>query len=462
VKVWQWLELRLELSETVKPLLEHPIPLALERPVGWFYVLGASVLTAFVIQVASGVALAMTYVPSSEHAYDSLKFISETAVLGRFIRGVHWFGACAMAILIVAHVTRVFLMGAYKFPREVNWLSGSLLFVATTVMAFTGQTLRWDQDAFWSLVVGAEQAARTPILGDLLTRFIVGGNAVNGATVTRIFATHVFVLPAAIALLVLLHLYLVVKRGISEPPRTDEPVDRSYKERYEALIAHGRPYFPYAAWRDAVAAATVIGVVTVLAILIGPPQLGEPPDPSITVADPRPDWFFIGYFAILALMPKGAEAVLIIGIPALIISFLFALPFVRPLGQRAPSRRPLALMAALLFIGGYAALTVVGYQAYWVPLKLEGASLPASVTRDLSGDAADGARLFIDRSCWSCHMIDGSGGRRGPDLTHVAARLSPDRMITRIASGGPGMPDYAGALSREDLARLVAFLETRH
>ena len=459
--VWRWLELRLELGETLGPLLAHPIPLALDRRVGWFYVLGFSVLTAFVIQVASGVALAMTYVPSSEDAYDSLRFISDAAVLGRFIRGVHWFGACAMAVLIVAHVARVFLMGAYKFPREVNWLSGSLLFVATALMAFTGQTLRWDQDAFWSLVVGAEQAARTPIIGDLLTRFIIGGDAVNGATVTRVFATHVFVIPVAIAALVALHLYLVVKRGISEPPRADEPVDRAYKDRYEALIAHGRPYFPYAAWRDTAAAATVIGVVTLLALVVGPPHIGEPPDPSIVVADPRPDWFFVGYFTILALMPKGAEAALIIGIPALIIAFLFALPFARPFGQRHPMRRPLAVAAAAVFIGGYAALTVVGYQAYWVPLKLKDANLPAEVTSRLSGEAADGARLFIDRSCWSCHMIDGSGGRRGPDLTHVAARLDRDRLITRIASGGPGMPDYAAVLSREDLSRIVAFLETR-
>ena len=460
--VWRWLETRLELAETLGPLLEHPVPLALDRRVGWFYILGASVLTAFVIQVASGVALAMTYVPSSGDAYDSLKFITETAALGRFIRGVHWFGACAMALLIVAHVTRVFLMGAYKFPREVNWLSGSLLFLLTALMAFTGQTLRWDQDAFWSLVVGAEQAARTPLIGDLLTRFIIGGDTVSGATVTRVFATHVFVVPVAIAALVTLHLYLVVKRGISEPPRADEPVDRSYKERYEALIKHGRPYFPYAAWRDALAAFAVIAIVTALAIVVGPPQLGEPPDPSVIVADPRPDWFFIGYFAILALMPKGAEAVLIIGIPALIIAFLFALPFARPFGQRHPARRPLAVMAAVLFIGGYTALTITGYQAYWVPKKLDGAALPASVTKDLRGDAAEGARLFIDRSCWSCHMIDGSGGRRGPDLTHVAARLNEDRLVTRIASGGPGMPDYAGTLSREDMARLVAFLQTRH
>jgi ubiquinol-cytochrome c reductase cytochrome b subunit len=160
-------------------------------------------------------------------------------------------------------------------------------------------------------------------------------------------------------------------------------------------------------------------------------------------------------------MPKGAEAVLIIGIPLVIVAFLFALPLVRPFGQRHPLRRPLAVCAAALFIGGYAALTVVGYQAYWVPLRVEGASLPASVTSTLQGDAAAGARLFIDRSCWSCHTIDGSGGRRGPDLTHVAARLDRARLVTRIAAGGPGMPDYAGILTSDDLARLVAFLETR-
>jgi len=461
VSAWRWLEERLELGDTLGPLLRHPIPRALEGRIGWAYVLGASILTAFAVQVVSGVALAMTYVPSTESAYDSLRFITDAATLGRVVRGIHWFGASAMVLLLLAHVTRVFLMGAYKYPREVNWLSGSLLFLATALMAFTGQTLRWDQDAFWSLVVGAEQAARTPLVGDWLTRLIVAGDRVGGATLTRVYATHVFLVPAVIGLLALLHVYLVVKRGISEPPRVDEPVDRAYKARYETLILHGVPYFPNAMWRDALAGCVLVAIVLVLAGVFGPPQLGKPPDPGIVVADPRPDWFFIGYFTVLALMPPGAEAILIVGIPLLVVAFLFALPFVRPFGQRHPMRRPFALAAAVFVIGGYAALSAAGAEAYWVPLRSDGAALPAAVTAPLRDDARAGAALFVDRSCWSCHVVEGSGGRRGPDLTHVAARLDHDALVARIANGGPGMPGYAAALGSDDLGKIVAFLLTR-
>ena len=160
-------------------------------------------------------------------------------------------------------------------------------------------------------------------------------------------------------------------------------------------------------------------------------------------------------------MPPGAEAVLIVGLPLAILAFLFALPFARPFGQRHPMRRPLAIVAVALFVGGYAAFTAAGVESFWVPLRVEGASLPPAVTDTLQGRAREGAGLFVERSCWSCHMVDGSGGRRGPDLTHVAARLDHDSLVARIANGGPGMPGYAAALQADDVERLVAFLLTR-
>src|SRR5438552_896652 len=135
---------RVELEGTVLAVLRHPVPRALERPVGWFYVFGAATLAIFIVQIATGVALAMTYVPAPNSAYDSLQFISHEATLGSLIRGIHYFGAGAMVVLVLVHMTQVYLFGAFKFPREVNWLSGSLLLLCTLAMAFTGQLLRWD------------------------------------------------------------------------------------------------------------------------------------------------------------------------------------------------------------------------------------------------------------------------------------------------------------------------------
>jgi len=205
-RVVTWLGERFELEDSVMAVLRHPVPRELERPVGWWYVLGSATLAVFIAQVVTGVGLAMTYVPAPNSAYDSLQFISHGASLGAVVRGMHYFGAGAMVILVLAHMTQVYLFGAFKFPREANWLTGSLLLLATLAMAFTGQLLRWDQDAFWAVVVAAEQAARAPIIGEWLTRLIVAGNNVGGATLTRFYATHVFLIPAAIFGLVGMHL----------------------------------------------------------------------------------------------------------------------------------------------------------------------------------------------------------------------------------------------------------------
>lgn len=461
--IGRWIALRFELDDSVGAVLRHPVPAALDGPVGWWYVFGSATLAIFIVQVVTGVGLAMTYVPAPNSAYESLQFISSEAVLGHVVRGIHYFGAGAMVVLVLVHMTQVFLFGSYKFPREANWMSGSLLLLATFAMAFTGQLLRWDQDAFWSIVVAAEQAARTPLIGGFLASLVVAGQNVGGATLTRFYATHVFLIPAAIFGLLALHLYLVVKRGISEPPVAGEPVDpRSAIPRYRALLRTGMPFYPDAAWRDAVVSFGAVVVVVVLAVVAGAPLLGRPPDPTIVVADPRPDWYFLGYFALLAVIPKGLESVVIIGLPALAFGFLFLLPLIRPRGERHPARRPLALAAVGLGVVVYGALTVAGLASPWVPVSTEGATLPPAVLSGLSAEETAGARLFVSASCFACHAIGGAGGRRGPDLSTVGARRTADQLTTTILTGqGEAMPSFAGALTPPQLAELVAFLRTR-
>ncbi len=456
-----WLGERFELEDSVMAVLRHPVPRELERPVGWWYVLGSATLAIFVMQVVTGVGLAMTYVPAPNSAYDSLQFISHDATLGAVVRGMHYFGAGAMVILVLAHMTQVYLFGAFKFPREANWLTGSLLLLATLAMAFTGQLLRWDQDAFWAVVVAAEQAARAPLLGEWLTRLIVAGNNVGGATLTRFYATHVFLIPAAIFGLIGMHLYLVVKRGISEPPVPGLPVDRpSYRARYAEMLRRGIPFWPDSAWRDAVAAAVVVLAVVLLAAILGAPNLSKPADPTNVVADPRPDWYFLGYFAILALIPPATEALVIVGLPLFAFTFLFLVPLLWPDGERHWSRRPAAIAAVALPFIAYASLTVAGLESPWVP-KLEGGTLPAAVTQGLGDAERRGADLFVSKACFACHAIDGAGGRRGPDLSHVGSRMSRDQITARIATGGGGMPSFAGSITPAELDDLTAFLQSR-
>ena len=462
-RVLRWLALRFEPEDSIVAVLEHPVPAALAGPVGWWYVFGSATLAIFIVQVVTGVGLAMTYVPAPNSAYESLQFISTEATLGRVVRGIHYFGAGAMVVLVLVHMTQVFLFGSYKFPREANWMTGSLLLLATLAMAFTGQLLRWDQDAFWSVVVAAEQASRAPVIGGFLATLVVAGQNVGGATLTRFYATHVFLIPGAIFGLIGLHLYLVVKRGISEPPVAGERVDpRTYLARYAGLLRRGIPFYPDAAVRDVVVSFIAIVAVVGLAVIAGAPMLGKPPDPTIIVADPRPDWYFIGYFALLAIIPKGLESLIIIGLPLLAVLFLFVLPLLRPAGERHPSRRPAAVAAVGLGAIVYGALTVVGFQSPWVPVRADGASLPPAVLAGLDPARANGARLFVAKDCFSCHRIAGAGGRRGPDLSAIGSQRSAEQLTTTILNGAAdAMPSFAGALGPQELADLVSFLTSR-
>jgi ubiquinol-cytochrome c reductase cytochrome b subunit len=456
-RFYKWLDERLGISTVILPIIEHPVP-----DTDWWYVLGSATLIAFVNQVLTGVALAMSYVPAPNSAYDSLNFITHEAVLGSLLRGIHYFGASAMVILIAAHAAHAFLIGSYKFPRELNWFTGTLLLFLTLGMAFTGQLLRWDQDAYWAVVVAAEQVGKTPLIGDQLAELVVAGQTVGGATLTRFYATHVFVIPALMFLLIATHLYLVIQVGVSEVPTPGEPVDpATYQKRYHDLLEReGIPFFPDAAWKDVVFAVAVGAIVILLSTVVGPPELGLPADPTIIQAYPRPDWYFLWYFALLALIPNTVENLFILGFPLTVGIIFLILPFVANRGERSPQRRPWAIAIVGIAALGIAVLVRQGQIAPWSPAQ-NVPPLPASVTANLTPQEQHGALVYQRAGCSSCHAIAGVGGIKGPDLTYVASRLSSGQITARILAGGNGMPAYAGNLSATDTTDVVAFLETR-
>ena len=227
-KVGKWLDERVDLKGLRHSLLDRPVP----RRLTWWHTLGSATLAVFLVQVVTGIVLAMYYSPSPDHAYESIRYLETSIASGTVVRGIHHWGASAMVALTVAHMIRVFTMGAYKYPREVNWLFGVGLLFIVLGFGFTGYLLPWDQKAYWATEVGTNIAGTTPIIGGQLTTLLRGGSQQGAATLTRFYSLHVLLLPAFLILIVGLHLFLVVRQGVAPraaeleknaPNRTSDP-----------------------------------------------------------------------------------------------------------------------------------------------------------------------------------------------------------------------------------------------
>src|SRR5438874_2991849 len=247
--VSDWLDQRLQLGASIRATMAHPVP---RETASWFYVFGSAALTVFVLQIVTGILLALVYVPSAGEAWSSLQILNHDVSLGWFIRAVHGWGSNFMIAIVLIHMVQVFLFGAYKFPRELTWIVGILLLLLTLGMAFTGQVLRFDQDAYWGLGIGASISSRTPILGPWIVKLLLGGPIIAGATLSRFFALHVFVIPGSLIAFVALHLLLVLKLGINEWPMPGRVVRRAtyVKEYHELTRKDGVPFVPGAVAKD--------------------------------------------------------------------------------------------------------------------------------------------------------------------------------------------------------------------
>ena len=278
-RILAWLEARLSLRDSVGPMLMHPIPRGAAGPMGWWYVFGSASMTLLGIQILSGIGLSLVYVPTADQAYESLVYLNYQQPLGWFLRSLHYWSGSAMVIMVVVHMVQVFLHGAFKYPRELNWLTGVLLLLVTLGMAFTGQVLRWDADAYWGVGVGASMAGRVPVLGPYLVDLLLGGPIIGADTLSRFFALHVFVIPGALLAFLAAHLWLVLKRGISAPPIPGKTVDpRTYQEEYEKeLKKEGVPFFGEALLKDALFSSLTVIVIVVLAAIAGPKGPGACP-----------------------------------------------------------------------------------------------------------------------------------------------------------------------------------------
>src|SRR5438552_11483834 len=215
ITVVDWLDERTSLSPGIRWLLFRKVP----RGINWAYTLGSATLFAFLSQAVTGVFLAMYYRPDpSGGAYESIRHVTNEVFLGQFVRGMHKWGSSVMVVLVFLHMGRTFLFGAYKYPRELNWVIGVVLLVLTLVMAFTGYLLPFDQPSNWATIVGLNINGSGPLLGPYLSDFLRGGGEFGATTLSRFYAIHMLLVPGLIVALIGAHLYLVTKLGTTAPP----------------------------------------------------------------------------------------------------------------------------------------------------------------------------------------------------------------------------------------------------
>jgi len=212
-----WLDERFAWRQAWRAIFLRKIP-----HVNWLYTLGSATLFVAVLQVVTGILLTLYYVPTPDHAYDSVMYITTQLPAGWLIRGLHHWGASAMVVLTALHLLRVFFFGAYKYPREVTWLTGVGLLLVVVGFGFTGYLLPWDQKAYWATTVGTRIAGVAPVIGPWILKIARGGADLSAVTLARFFGTHVWVLPAALLSLIGIHLYLVIHIGISGVPKREE------------------------------------------------------------------------------------------------------------------------------------------------------------------------------------------------------------------------------------------------
>jgi menaquinol-cytochrome c reductase cytochrome b subunit len=229
-----WLEERSGLIGGIRYFLFRKVP----SDTNWMQTLGSATLTAFIVQAVTGVILAMYYKPDPQVAYQSIQHITNDVTLGWLVRGMHKWGASVFIILMFLHMGRVFLFGAYKYPRELNWIVGVLLLVLGMLEGFTGYLLPWDQTAYWATVVGINLNGTAPIVGPFLSQFLRGGAEIGTDTIARFYSLHMLLIPGGIIGLILLHLYLVVRLGVSSPPWSKEAAGASWIEEEPSTDGH--------------------------------------------------------------------------------------------------------------------------------------------------------------------------------------------------------------------------------
>jgi ubiquinol-cytochrome c reductase cytochrome b subunit len=438
-KTLDWLENRTGIESALHHFLYEDIP----DSAGWHQVLGSVALFAFMTQVVTGILLAFNYAPTPGDAYDSLRYIVTQLTGGALIRGLHHWGASLMIIVVVLHMTQVFLWGAYKKPREATWLVGCILLLVTLAYGLTGYLLPWDNRAYWGTVVTTQIASQAPGAGPYILRLLGSeGGAIGVVTFARFYAVHVLLLPPLTMLLVAIHLILVRRHGVA--PSADD-----FKPK--------KKFYPEQVFKDTVATFLWFAILVAMAIVVKVP-LGRTADPTDTSFTPRPEWYFLFLFQTLKLFKGPLEIVGSIILPTLAILLLFLTPFIDRGKIISIRRRTGAIALVILGAFGWAGLTARAVAT--TPPSTESADAgldQADTWRQIPPENLAAIGFFRKDNCASCHVLGKSGA--GPDLSVAATQKPADFLTAHFRQPSPTSP--ATQLNGMQIKTLATFVAKR-
>ena len=447
-RLWRWVNDRWPANTVIRTLLAEDIPGGARIA----YSFGSSVLFLFILQAATGIWQLIYYVPTADHAYNSVSYLRTEVPFGWLIHNLHYWGATAMVVLVLLHMTRVFIWGAYKNPRQLTWLIGTFLFLTTMSMMFFGPPLPWDEKGYWATEVGTSIAGTMPLVGTWAKRVLIGGDVMGQLTLTRFFALHVAVLPGLLAVLILLHLVSFRRFGSVGPWR-------------QASRTRSGVFWPDQVYKDLIMAGGVFLILLALCVFSQPSFTG-PADPLDTTYTPKPEWNFLFLYQALKLFPGKFEVVGTVGVPLVGILLLLCVPFIDRREERNPGKRPVAMAALFVVAVVVIALSLTGNASQpgtsGVATQAAGAA-PAAAAGAPAPSTSEGAALIQSLGCLACHTIDGRGGKVGPDLSdegsrqHTGAWLGEQIRDPKSHDAASVMPSFK-SLSDAKIQALVQYL----
>ncbi|GJQ59238.1 MAG: DUF4405 domain-containing protein [Candidatus Scalindua sp. AMX11] len=421
----KWLEDRTGLKDLVKKFLDEPV----KGGAKWSYVFGSALVIVFLMQVVSGVILSTSYSASATDAWGSVYYIQERTMSGWFVRGMHSIGSSAMMVLAILHITQTFIFGAYKKPRELNWISGVFMLFIILAFGLTGYLLPWDQKGFWATQVATSILGLVPEIGDFLKGVVQGGNDYGNLTLTRFYSFHVFFLPAGLMTFMAIHIYLFRRHGVTPHWKPDE----------SELKRKTQPFWPDQIFKDVVAAVIIFTIMAAIVWYRHGAELQAPADPSSQYMA-RPEWYFLFLFQLLKYFEADMEVVGAIILPTIASMLMLAIPFLDRGESRSPSKRLPFIGVFGAAMAGIVCLTLMSMvgdsqderllaQKEESEVMAERAIELAALGIPTSGGAAVFANdpLFVGEQlfrqhCISCHGFEGEGGDSAPDLTGYNSR----------------------------------------